>query len=361
MVTVPVIIAGGIGERFWPLSRSSSPKQLLSLVSSKTMIEETLIRCQPLCSKNTKPLIMTGRVMADLMKKKLPQELVYDRIIEPIGKNTAPAVLMAAAWIEYKYNGPAVMAVMSADHYIQPDKAFLAAVRTAAGFARENDALVTFGVEPTRPESGYGYLHIGEPVLSAGSAGIYKVKRFIEKPSVSKARSLLKSNSYLWNCGMFVWKTSVIIDEFGKHMPGMKKKIEEVKIRGFSQKSIDDYYFNAEAISIDYGIMEKSDKVYAVAGDFQWDDVGSWEALSRIYGSDANGTTAFGKNVMHFECKDGIIYNNSDTLAVAIDLDGIAIVNTGDALLVCSRRRLPDLKKYLKIIKENKNINTALF
>ena len=360
MVTVPVIIAGGIGERFWPLSRSSSPKQLLKLVSSKTMIEETLIRCSPLCSSKVKPLIITGRSIAHRMKKILPRQMEYDCIIEPEGKNTAPAILLAAAWIENKY-GPAVMGIFSADHDIRPGNAFLTAVRTAIRFALSNDALVIFGVKPTRLECGYGYLHVGDTVLSTRQAKVYRVEKFIEKPSRARAQHFLKNQSYLWNSGMFVWKTSVILREFEMLLPDLVVHIKEPRQKGFSQNSINRFYYKCYKISIDYGIMERSNRVYAVVGNFKWDDIGSWEAMRRIHGINTAGVTMVGKNIIECDCKNSILFNQATTTIAAIGLDDVAVINTGDALLVAHRSKLPDLKNYLTSIKKNELLPKGLF
>ncbi|MBN1306535.1 MAG: mannose-1-phosphate guanylyltransferase [Chitinispirillaceae bacterium] len=360
MVTVPVILAGGIGERFWQMSRSSSPKQLLQLVSSKTMVEETLTRVSPLCSRSVKPLIITGRNIARRMKKLLPSPMDFNCIVEPVGKNTAPAILLAAAWIEKRY-GPAVMVVLSADHDIRPRSAFLSAVRTAVRFARSHEALVIFGVQPVRPESGYGYLHIGDAVASNRNSTVYRVKKFIEKPSREKARNFTKKKSYLWNSGMFVWRTSVILREFEALLPELAGTISEPVERNFSQNSINRFYGKSSNISIDYGIMERSERVYAVVGDFLWDDIGSWEAIGRIHGNNASGVTIVGNNILEFECKNSIIFNHSPATVAAIGLDDTAVVVTDDALLVACRSKLPDLKKYLALIKKKKNLPKELF
>jgi len=360
MVTVPVIMAGGIGERFWPMSRSSSPKQLLRLTSRKTMIEETLGRISPLCASGVRPLIITGRSNARRMKRLIGDSCAYDCIVEPVGKNTAPAILLAAAWIEKTY-GPSTMVVLSADHEIKPKTAFLAAVRSAVAFARANEALVVFGVKPTRPECGYGYIRVGRVVRSGGNTSIRKVSSFVEKPLPEVAEKFYRCKSYLWNCGMFVWKTETILNEFEKHLPDHLSNISGLRNRGFSAANIERFYRECSSISIDYGILEHSRNVYTVEGGFVWDDIGSWEAIARIKGCDKSGNTRVGRRVFTFDCSDSLTYNTTDSVVAAIGLDNTAVVVTPDAILVVHRSKLPDLKRYLAELKADKTLPKELF
>lgn len=360
MIVVPVIMAGGIGERFWPLSRSSSPKQLLKLIRSRPMVEETLNRVAPLCTNGVKPLIITGRTIAGRMRKMISPKLEYDCIVEPVGKNTAPAILLAAGWIRHHY-GEAVMCILSADHNIKPRSSFITSVRTAVAYARQSGSLVVFGIQPSRPECGYGYLHIEKTALHNTGSNLYRVKKFIEKPSPANAKRYVKQNSYLWNSGMFVWKTSVIINEFQKHLPEMFSLLAPVIKRKFSQKSIDRFYFAAESESIDYGIMEKAREVVAVKGTFFWDDIGSWEALPRIHGKDVSGNTTIGKKVLEYECRETLVFNSSDAAVTTIGIENLAVIVSGDAILIADRSKLPDLKKYLKQMKKSRQLPDTLF
>ena len=361
MVTVPVILAGGIGERFWPMSRSTCPKQLLKLVSSKTMVEETLDRVAPLCGKRgVKPLIITGRHIARQMTKVLSGKAEYDIIVEPEGKNTAPAILLAADWIEKKY-GPSMMLIVIADHDIRPRAAYLSAVKAAVDFAGKKDALVVFGIKPSRPETGYGYLHLGKSLSETRHANIHNVRQFIEKPSPATAGKFLRQKSFFWNSGMFVWKTSVILNEFATLQPGLYAQSVAVRAKGFTKSSIDRFYRNCEKISIDYAIMEKSSKVAAVVGNFSWDDIGSWEAVGRIHGSSAEGVTLVGNAIEEFECSNTLVFNNSNLTCATIGLSDLAVVVTGDALLVIHQSKLADFKKYLSQIKKNPDLPKVLF
>ena len=360
MVTVPVILAGGIGERFWPLSRSTMPKQLLPLISSKTMLEETLRRVAPLCEKNVRPLIITGRAIAGQIKKVVPSTISYDCIVEPEGKNTAPAVALAAAWIEKKY-GSAVMIILSADHNIQPKSAFLASMRAAVRYARGNDVLVVFGIKPARIETGYGYLHSGKKISEEQGEAIYKVRRFVEKPTATKAAHYFKSGSYFWNSGMFVWQTAVILAEFKRHLPALFRQTEKARKGRFSQKAIAEFYRTAEKESIDYGIMERSEQVVMVAAEFAWDDVGSFEALGRIHPQSPSGVTTVGKQVHALDCTDTIVYNGSPACIAAVGVDNVAVIATGDALLVIDRSKLPEIKSYLTKLKTSGDLSSRFF
>ncbi|MCX7727096.1 MAG: sugar phosphate nucleotidyltransferase [Chitinispirillaceae bacterium] len=359
MKVVPVIMCGGIGERFWPLSRSSFPKQLLELTGKKTLLEETYERITSLCKNGVKPLLLTRKQIADKINA-LNLSNSYNFLLEPCGKNTAPPLLLAAKWIEKNY-GHSVMVVLSADHYIVPKKEFLKAVNGAVRFAKTNDTLVTFGIKPSRPETGYGYIETGEEVQDKG-IGIFKVKRFIEKPSLKDAKTLIKSSRYLWNSGMFVWRSDVIIEEFEKYMPELIKIYIDTVNDNFNQELIDKYYELCISQSIDYGIMEKSKRVAVVSGNFLWDDIGSWEALFRINKLDTNGNITLGKGIYNFENSDSLIFNNDKNKAVvSIGLNNISVVVAEDVILIADRTKLPDLKKYIGLLKKDKNIPSSLF
>ena len=361
MKTVPVILAGGVGERFWPLSRSSMPKQLLPLISNRSMIEETLSRVGPFCKKGTRPLIVTGKKIAGQIKKKISSSITCDYIVEPVGKNTAPAVAIAAAWISRKYGEDSVMVVLSADHAISPKKKFTDVVNYAIKLAYSRNTLIVFGIQPSRPDTGYGYIHLDKKLDRTGSLESYIVKRFVEKPSLKKAKQYLASKKYLWNSGMFVWKASVILEEFKQYMPAIHRGVIRASKQGLNQKAINTFYRTSEKESIDFGIMERSQRVAAVKGVFKWDDLGSWESLSRVLSQDKKQTTVSGKRVYEQECKRTIIANSSDMTVAAIGLDDTVVVTVDDAVLVISRDKLPQLKNYLTELKANSQFPRKLF
>jgi mannose-1-phosphate guanylyltransferase len=394
MQTVPVILAGGIGERFWPLSRSSSPKQLHAIASERSMLEETLFRIRSCCPNSTAPLIITGAAIAgktaaalaavdtrahilngppdgvagdakSWMSTLMAMDTDVNIIAEPQGKNTAPAIALAAALITAKHED-SVMLVASADHLISPIDAFERAIYRAINIAVGRGGLVVFGVKPDRPETGYGYIEVGEQLaagadIGTGGCAAFKVKRFVEKPNAGDAAAFMESGKFLWNSGMFVWKASVILEAFKKFMPDLHKQALAAADKGFTPEAINEFYSVCPKESIDYGIMEKAEDVSAVCGDFSWDDVGSWESLSRVLGSNNAGTTAAG-TVYESGCGGSLIINKSSKQALAaIGLNNVAIVAVDDAILAIDRARLPELKKYLAEIKNSGKFPADLF
>ncbi|MDR0331385.1 MAG: NTP transferase domain-containing protein [Chitinispirillales bacterium] len=380
MQTIPIILAGGIGERFWPMSRSGSPKQLHAIGSDRCMLEETLARMRACCPNSVAPVIVTGagiaKKVADALKLSDANIRIIggaaagaltgtgasvDIIAEPQGKNTAPAVALAAAYAAAKY-GDAVMAVVSADHAISPPEAFEQALARAAEIAENRGGLVVFGIKPSRPETGYGYIETGER-LTAGAGGCeaVEVRRFVEKPNPADAAAFMESGGFLWNSGMFVWKASAILDEFRKHMPGLRAQAEAAASKGFTKEAIGEFYSVCRKESIDYGIMEKAEAVSVVKGGFFWDDLGSWESRNRVYGRDDRGNTVNGPLVYESECADSLVINKSPHAVAAIGLKNVALVAVGDAILAIDRSRLPDLKKYLSEIKASGKFPQELF
>jgi mannose-1-phosphate guanylyltransferase/mannose-6-phosphate isomerase len=384
MQTVPVILAGGIGERFWPLSRSSSPKQLHAVASERSMLEETLFRVRACCQNGAAPLLVVGAGIADKAADALravdtevrilnrptdggdgmgifmAAEAAVDIIAETQGKNTAPAIALAAAFISARY-GDAVMIVLSADHAISPDDAFSRALERAVGIAAESGGLVVFGVKPTRPETGYGYIETGEPLPPGDGCVAFNVRRFVEKPNAGDAAAFMKSDSFLWNCGMFVWKASVILEAFKKHIPDLYGQAVAAADGGFTPEAIEEFYAAAGKESIDYGIMEKADAVSVVRGEFFWDDLGSWESLSRVFGSNGAGTTVNGDAVYEDGCVNSLVVNKSGRALAAIGLKDAAVIAVGDAVLAIDRSRLPELKRYLADIKNSGKFSADLF
>jgi len=393
MQTVPVILAGGIGERFWPLSRSSAPKQLHAIASERSMLEETLFRMRACCPNSSAPLIIAGAAIVDKIADALgavdtcahilngrpergsgsaswmgtlsSMETDVDIIAEPQGKNTAPAIALAAALIKAKY-GDSMMVVVSADHAISPDDAFELAIYRAVNVAAGRDGLVVFGVKPNRPETGYGYIELGEKLaadadIGTGGCAVFKVKRFVEKPNAGDAAAFMESGNFLWNSGMFVWKTSAILEAFKKYMPDLHGQALAAADKDFTPKAINEFYSACPKESIDYGIMEKADNVCAVCGTFSWDDLGSWESLSRILGSNGAGTTVDGPAVYESGCGGSLIINKSERALAAIGLNNVAIIAVDDAILAIDRSRLPELKKYMTEIKSSGKLPADLF
>lgn len=362
MTIVPVILAGGIGERFWPASSSKRPKQLLPLISDKLMIEETFERVLPLCGGEVKPLIVTGSKIAGLIDEALAGDYQYDVIAEPVGKNTAPAVGAAAALCREKYGEDSVMVVVSADHAIRPVEKFVAAASYAVKVASEEDTLVVFGIKPSRPDTGYGYVELkGDRGVSESGVKSFNVNRFVEKPDAETAQKYLDAGNYLWNSGMFIWKTGVILDQFKKQMPELYTDIEKLQNAGCTDEAMNTFYHECLKESIDFGIMENADSVSAVEGIFEWDDIGSWESLGRIHGVDSEGNCKTGGKVYSSENKNCTIANMSDHTVAVVGAENMLVVTVNNATLVISRDKLPDLKKYLGELKDSGDFPADLF
>jgi mannose-1-phosphate guanylyltransferase len=351
---VPVILAGGSGERFWPASRSQKPKQVLPLISEKLMIEETIERVIPLCCNSEKPLIVTGEKIAKPICEILNVKYEFDMIVEPIGKNTAPAVAAAAVWCKKNYGADSVMVIVSADHAIRPLEKFVNAVKYGVEIANSEKTLVVFGIMPNRPEIGYGYIELGdEKCVSSDGIKSFSVNKFVEKPSVEKAKEYLSSGKYLWNSGSFIWKTETIIEQFEENMPSLYSDILKLEESGCTKEALNKFYVDCVKESIDFGIMEKAKNVSVIKGVFEWDDIGTWEAMVRIHGKDENRNTCAGNGIFSTENKDCIIVNKSKNSVAVIGAENMLVVNVDDATLVISRDNLPELKKY---ITEMKNV-----
>ncbi|MBC2581575.1 mannose-1-phosphate guanylyltransferase [Clostridium sp. DJ247] len=342
-----VIMAGGKGERFWPRSRQKMPKQLLSLTDDgKTMIQLTVERVNSLCGyENT--YIVTNSDYSGIIKEQLPQVSEDNIIIEPMGKNTAPCIGLAAINIAKK-DPDGVMIVLPSDHLIKNNILFLKTLKSAVEQAQKGENLITIGITPAYAETGYGYINFEEETDSLSAYASFKVKKFVEKPDKKKAEEYLVSGDYLWNSGMFVWKVSTILKNIKTHMPDLYEgliKISETLDTDTEDNVLLQEYSKFEGISIDYGIMEKAENIYTIPGNFGWDDVGSWTALERVQVSDELGNIIKG-NAVSIDTKNCIIQGGNKLLAT-IGIEDIVIVDTDDATLICSKDKCQDIKKLL--------------
>jgi len=352
-----VIMAGGSGTRFWPLSREKMPKQLLKIGSDDTMIQLTVDRVLPLI-KREHIFIVTNQGIAGDIETQLTQRFggSWDRnlILEPEAKNTAPALGLSAIHVN-RIDPEGIMVVLSADHAIRNVKAFLACIRTAEQAALQ-DYLVTLGIKPSRPETGFGYIKAGEPCIEAGLSGISRVERFVEKPDLKTAQGYLKSGQYYWNSGMFVWKVRTFLLEIERHLPALHQGLMDVQKSigsGREADTVRTLFSRLDPVSIDYGIMEKTNRAAIVPADIGWSDVGSWTALEEVTDKDASGNIISG-NVIDIDSTDSVVYAEK-RLVATIGLSNTIVVDTPDATLVCSRDRAQDVKKVVDELKRRKS------
>ena len=328
-----VILAGGSGTRFWPLSRSNRPKQFLSLVGQGSLLQQTIKRILPKVPAQNIWIVASRNHQKEIKRQVAGLRIPPAQILwEPRGKNTAPAICWAASRI-HAVNPQAVMAVFPSDHLITNPAKFGRLLGEAVTLAAR-EYLVTFGIVPTRPETGYGYLKIKK------DANILRVEKFIEKPDLARAKLLVAQKNYLWNSGMFVWKTEAILEAFRKYLPLI------YAARGNMLKA----WPKLPGISIDYGILEKAKNVAAVATDIGWSDLGSWESLSEALPKDKAGNSLKG-NALTLDCQESLIVAGK-RLVAAIGVKDLIIVDTPDALLVCPKHRSQDVKKLVETFKK---------
>ena len=349
MKITALIMAGGRGERFWPRSRKKLPKQFLSLTDDdRTMIQLTVDRILPLVDMED-IYIATNKDYRALVRQQLPGIPEQNILCEPVGRNTAPCIGLGAVHISKKYDD-AVMMVLPSDSLIKDGDRYRELTGEACDIAAEGDNLVTMGIRPSYPETGYGYIKF---IKGENHGNAYKVDRFVEKPSVEKAREYLETGEYLWNAGMFVWKVSTILGMFESHLPAMKQgldRIGEAVGTPSQDKTLESIFPELESISVDYGIMEKAQSIYTIPGDFGWDDVGSWLAVERVRTVNEDNNV-IGGNVVTIDTKDCII-EGSDKLIAAVGLRDTVIVDTSDAILICGKNSTADIKKVLAALRD---------
>ncbi len=343
-----VIMAGGGGSRFWPLSRQKKPKQLLNLSGGDIMLNETILRMEPLISRED-AYIVTNREQAGILKSLLLPEVPESHVLlEPVGRNTAPCILYSALTLEKKH-GDGIMCVFPADHHIARPDRYRQVLKEAAGAAEQTGRLVTIGIRPDRPATGYGYIACGRQVRP----GVFEADRFVEKPDQKTAETYLAQGNYLWNSGVFVWKISAILKAFADCLPQMYQAM-----RGIcgclgtdrEQEAVDRVYPQLESISVDYGIMEKSAGVLVLPGDFGWNDVGSLDALPVFHEKDGQGNLFLG-DVLALDTA-GCIVKGEKKLIALNGVQDLMVIDTEDALLVCPKDRAQDVRKIVELLHE---------
>jgi len=344
-----VILAGGGGTRFWPLSRKDLPKQYLNLSGNNALINETILRHNKLISYEHTFIVTSKnqyKPLSEVLVKEIPTENI---ILESIGRNTASCILYAAMKIYQKY-GDGIMCVFPSDHYIIDEESYRKVLQSAIDLAENTDKLITIGVKPTYPSTGYGYIKYNSgSKIEAG----YEVLNFTEKPSYEIACQYLQESSYLWNSGTFFGKLSVILENFNRFLPRMYLQMDKIKEYFWQEnegKVLDSIYQSLQSISIDYGILERSSDVYVIPGEFGWNDIGSWDSLGSIFPSDKHGNIVKADH-LSVDTHQCIIYGDKNLIAT-IGLEEMIIVSVDDATLICPKSRAQDVKQIVDLLKD---------
>ena len=343
------IMAGGSGERFWPLSRKAKPKHLLKLVSSKTLLEETVLRLKPLARKPAHLLILTNHEQIPGIRQALPRFPKSSLIPEPAKRDTAPAAALATA-LALRHDPNAVLALLPADAVIGKAPIFRAQLTAAARAAHSSPSFVTLGIRPSFPATGFGYLHLGQKTLRSLKGGPFlRVRRFVEKPSLAKAKTFLKSRQYAWNAGIFVWKASTFLAEARRQQPTLARFIEKFPKRGSYASYLKREFPKLPKISVDYAIMEGAKSVLAIQAAFPWDDVGSWSALPAHLPTDKKGNTFRGP-ILSLESRNTLALAQGNRSIALLGTENLVVVDTPDALLVCPKDRVQEVKKLMGLL-----------
>lgn len=344
-------MAGGIGSRFWPLSRNNKPKQFLDILGTgSSLIRQTYSRVTRFC-KPENVLIVTSDLYNEQVLEHIPEIGEDQVLLEPMRRNTAPCIAYATHKIALK-DPSACIVVAPSDHMVLNEEAFLKTIAIAINFASTNNALLTIGIKPNRPETGYGYIQIGKQA-DKRITNLYKVKTFTEKPNMELARVFLQSGEFYWNSGMFIWSLPAIQEAFSKHLPEIHSLFAEAQPLFNTQQenqAVANVYSQCKNVSIDYGIMEKADNVHVICSEFGWSDLGTWGSLFLNSKRDANENAIIGKNVVAHNAKNCIVHMPADKLVLLEGLDGYIVVESDGILLVCRKENEQEIKNYLSEI-----------
>jgi len=351
-----VIMAGGVGERFWPMSRNYRPKQFLDILGTgKTLLQQTYERFLKICSQEN-IFITTNRSFSQLVREQIPG-ISPDRIIcEPTRKNTAPCIAYAAYKI-YSLDPDATLVVAPSDHVILKEDAFTMVIRSALDAASNRQWLFTLGITPSRPDTGYGYIQYIDEIVVPQDVNLRKVKTFTEKPNLEMAQSFLDSGDFLWNSGIFIWSCRAIMDAFEKFQPEISYIFREALGKYNTPEEIsymNTAYAACKSISIDYAIMEMADNVYVYVSDLGWSDLGTWGSLFEVRQKDGNNNALMGKNVMIYDTSNCIINIPEEKLVVLQGLDDYIVAESDNVLLICRKSDETQLRRIVNEIKLKK-------
>ena len=340
MAIYTVVMAGGRGERFWPLSTSRLPKPFIPLMGSTSLIQDTVARLQSLVPPQ-QILVSIGTEQLEIARRQLPQVPAENFIVEPIGRDTSACLGFCALHIEQR-DSDGIMLALPADHFIGDPDAYLKTIQTGID-SLEGAAGIVFGITPTRPETGYGYILAEKPAVRADA---WPVIRFIEKPNAATAEQYMKSGNYFWNSGIFIWNNRTLLDLFQKYMPETYAglcRLRPLIGKNAGDAKIKEIFASLPRISVDYGIMEKASGLRLVPAEFVWDDIGNWASLERALGADARGNVAQGPHVA-LDSSGCIIYSQSGTVAT-FGVSDLVVVQAYGKVLVCSKDKAADLKR----------------
>lgn len=344
-----LIMAGGIGSRFWPVSRKSLPKQFIDILGTgDSLITQTYRRFENIVPKEN-IFIVTNLEYVDLVKEHIP-EIESSRILaEPQARNTAPCIAYASACIK-AINPNAVCVVAPSDHLITNEGEFKKIILDSFNFAANYNCLITLGIKPTRPDTGYGYIQYN---LIPTNGNFHEVKTFTEKPTLEIAQTFIDSGEFLWNAGIFVWHVNTIIDRLEKHLPEVWQVFADLDFSApdFAHE-LEKAYGYCPSISIDYGVMEKETEVYVCPATFGWNDLGTWKSLWDVSEKDSFDTCAVGKNIMLNDTRDSLVFNNSNRLIITNGIENLVIVDSGDVLLIMNKDKEQDLRRVVSNLKD---------
>ncbi len=348
-----VIMAGGSGTRFWPLSREKKPKQFLTIFGKRSLIQSTLMRFKPIVNWED-IYVVAKKTQEEEIKKHILEVPQENLLFEPFGKNTAPCIGLAAIVIQKK-DPDGIMIVSPADHLVKKEAVFRRTVDAAVKLAGEKEGLVTIGISPDRPATGYGYIQVDERIDLINKTEVFSVKTFAEKPNLATAQRFLESGDFFWNSGIFIFQVSVFLKTLEEFLPDLYESLLEIQShfgKSDYEEALQRVYKQIRGISIDYGVMEKAKNVYLVKGNFAWNDLGGWEQMHKLSPKDKNGNFTSG-NIILLDTKNSYVHASGGVVAV-LGLEDVVVVQEKGAILVCKRERGEEVKQIVELLKRQK-------